>query len=108
MPRSSHRQRVLGRLKNFCSRRLRGDIYRELLFDSPDGGFNIPSDSTLHCWSIYDSAKKRRYLVPRTYRKRDCSKMHAEIYDVDQRIDKEFLFHYRVTRESLLGIYILI
>jgi hypothetical protein len=71
-----------------------------VLFGSTDGEFDIPSDFTLHCSSIYAKLKKRRYLVPRKYRKRDCTKLHAEIYDTEQTTDKEFLFHYRVTRES--------
>jgi hypothetical protein len=72
-----------------------------MLVDCPDGNpFDVPSDFTLHCLSVYAKIKNRRYLLPRVHRKRDRRKMHSEIYDKEQTTDKEFLFHYRVTRES--------
>jgi hypothetical protein len=101
MPRTSFRQRILGRLKGLCERRLRRELEYDRLVDFPEGNpYNVPSDFTLHCLSIYHKVKNKRYVFPRHYRKRDRRKMHAEIYDTEQTTDKEFLFHYRVTRES--------
>ena len=110
MPRSSFRKGVLARLRSLCVRRLRRDIYLDLLFDFPAGRpFNVPSDFTLHCLSIYAKLKKRRYLLPRNhYRTLDHTKMHAAIYDTEQTTDQEFLCHYRMTRESFHNLVHLI
>jgi hypothetical protein len=80
----------------------RRELYYDMLVDSPDGNpFNVLSDFTLHCLCRYAKIKNRRYLLPRHHRKRDHRKMHPEIYDKKRTTDKEFLFHYRVNRESL-------
>jgi hypothetical protein len=102
MPRTSYRQRILGRLKGLCERRLRRELDYDMLVDYPAGNpFNVPSDFTLHCLSVYFRLKKQRYLLPRNqHRTLDRRKMHAEIYDTEQTTDQEFLCHYRTTRES--------
>jgi hypothetical protein len=85
------------------NRVLRRELYFDMLVDCPDGNlFNVPSDFTLHCLSVYAKIKYRRYLLPRVHRKRDRRKCIQKSTTKNRLPTRSFSFttEYRVTRLS--------